>query len=1054
MASKDPLIRHAISPPAFDPRNAIHRERLVDAIHGNMPRKLIAIAAPAGYGKTTLLADFAAHTDLTACWFRFGEADWDVMRVAQILAASLQSRFRRLKGQPDLDVLATASPEALAVAFTSVIEEQIAETFVLAFDDVHLVNRSEPVLQFLDRLLEDLPEQATVIAAGREVLEVSLARLMAERDLAGFGPHDLALSRQELVELTELQQGEPLPEPELDHVLEESRGWVTGIVMSGRVSDVGAGSLIGGGRTMVYEYLASVVLNRQPDDLRRFALEASVLPIMAAASCDSVLDRTDSQRYLRKLERRGLFVTASASTPKTYEFHPLFREFLMQSLEGADPRRLATLRRRAAEYLLANESPDLAIDLLIEAGSIARAAKLAESNSKSLVASGRVQTVERWAEQLRETGATIPVILLHLATTAHYRGNLAEAQALIGRATSMIDRRSTKEVQAKLEIAKGFHALQLGDHQRAKQTASRVAKIYTRRKDRKSYGIATRITALAVANGENDYERAERLASEAAEQLAAADDSYNLWATLTDLANFQYYQGKTPQANQTRARVLELARSIGAPQMLSVALNNSALGAHVGGDYERALRLSKDGLKNARLAASPLREGINLIRQADVFNDLGLSFQAAELYGDALSIFMSLDVVYWIRYSCVQTSALHRRNGGSRQASEWIKRALELDEGKAVPAIVRLEMAALEAVAAPKQAIQGVNGVLRRGTKKLDSEELTLARYLKARALLTLGEERAAMKEFAEAMTLAGTFGTEQIVAAELRFDDDAWSFVQAQLGPDPTLSVVGNRIETMNALSRRYQDEDEAEAAEGLKIEIKALGDSSVFANGVEASGLKPSAREVLFYIVEHKRVSRDQLVEAFWPGQAQGRQTSNLHTAVYSIRHELGKAVLLFDGSVYSLNPEMPIEYDVARFEQAANIAEGLPPGDPRLMFALTEAMNSYGGEFLLEIDSEWVDEKRRSLQLRFLDILASRSEEALMRDRAAEAIASLREALKIDPLRDDTNRFYLEALGRLGRRSEIVGHYQQYVRLLSEELGLDPPDEVRDLYDRLIS
>lgn len=74
--------------------------------------------------------------------------------------------------------------------------------------------------------------------------------------------------------------------------------------------------------------------------------------------------------------------------------------------------------------------------------------------------------------------------------------------------------------------------------------------------------------------------------------------------------------------------------------------------------------------------------------------------------------------------------------------------------------------------------------------------------------------------------------------------------------------------------------------------------------------------------------------------------------------------------------------------------------------------------------------------------------------MRDRAAEAIASLREALKIDPLRDDTNRFYLEALGRLGRRSEIVGHYQQYVRLLSEELGLDPPDEVRDLYDRLIS
>lgn len=121
MASRDPLIRHAITPPAFDERNGIHRERLVDAIHRNMPRKLIAVAAPAGYGKTTLLADFGAHTDLTVCWVRLTEADWDVMRFAHVLAASLHNRFRRLKGQPDLEALATSVPEALAVAFATTI---------------------------------------------------------------------------------------------------------------------------------------------------------------------------------------------------------------------------------------------------------------------------------------------------------------------------------------------------------------------------------------------------------------------------------------------------------------------------------------------------------------------------------------------------------------------------------------------------------------------------------------------------------------------------------------------------------------------------------------------------------------------------------------------------------------------------------------------------------------------------------------------------------------------------------------------------------------------
>ncbi|HJX39875.1 MAG TPA: AAA family ATPase, partial [Anaerolineales bacterium] len=184
MPPRDPLIRHAITPPTFD-KGKLSRERLVDAIHANIPRKLIAIAAPPGYGKTTLLAEFGQETELGVCWFRLSEGDWDVMRFAQVLAASLQERFRRLRGLPDLTALANSSPEALALAFSTLIEERVSETFVIVFDDVHLVNSSPPVLAFMEAFLETLPEQVVVIAAGREVLEVSLARLMAEGDLAG-----------------------------------------------------------------------------------------------------------------------------------------------------------------------------------------------------------------------------------------------------------------------------------------------------------------------------------------------------------------------------------------------------------------------------------------------------------------------------------------------------------------------------------------------------------------------------------------------------------------------------------------------------------------------------------------------------------------------------------------------------------------------------------------------------------------------------------------------------------------------------------------------------
>jgi two-component SAPR family response regulator len=242
--------------------------------------------------------------------------------------------------------------------------------------------------------------------------------------------------------------------------------------------------------------------------------------------------------------------------------------------------------------------------------------------------------------------------------------------------------------------------------------------------------------------------------------------------------------------------------------------------------------------------------------------------------------------------------------------------------------------------------------------------------------------------------------------------------------------------------------------ADETVKLLFVALGDALVQQRDGQVADLKPLAREVLFHLVDHQRVERDILLETFWPHHPPGRQVANLHTGVYSLRRELGKNAILHEGTIYSLNTELPIEYDVNRFERAAAIAEGLPPGDPRRLFALTEAINSYGGVFLPEFSSDWVVERRRALEIRYLELLKNHAEEALMRDQPLRAVNTLRQALKIDPYRDDTNFFFLEALGRLGRRSEIVAHYQRYIRLLSDELGLDPPESMRELYARLIS
>ncbi|MCX6069661.1 MAG: BTAD domain-containing putative transcriptional regulator, partial [Chloroflexi bacterium] len=256
-----------------------------------------------------------------------------------------------------------------------------------------------------------------------------------------------------------------------------------------------------------------------------------------------------------------------------------------------------------------------------------------------------------------------------------------------------------------------------------------------------------------------------------------------------------------------------------------------------------------------------------------------------------------------------------------------------------------------------------------------------------------------------------------------------------------------------MEAQAHQYDPQARVEVQEA-PIEFLALGQSTIRVAGRQSDGLKPMAREVAFYMLDAGPVDRDVLVEAFWPEHSPGRQTANLHMAVYQLRQLLGKDSVTLDGSAYSLQPSRALEYDVRRFERSAAIAERLPIGDPRRMFALTEAVNSYGGAFLPESDSAWVMLRRRQLQSRYIDLLVAGAEESLTRDQVARAAQLLREAVEHEPLRDDLHEQLMRALHRMGRRNEIVELYQRYVHALSEDLGLDPPDQLRDLYTRLIS
>ncbi len=1049
MTQLDPVIRHTITPPSFE-ESKLHRERLVDELHANIPKKLIVIAAPPGYGKTTLLADFTEHTELPVCWVRLSPSDQDVIRFAQVMRASLERKFRRIKDTIDLENLIGSEPQALARVFSDIIDEQIAETFVIVLDDVHLINPTAATIRFLDVFLETLPEQVTLITSGREVPEVSLARLMADGELGGFGPPDLALNPDEIIQLAHLQSGLELSEEHAHRLLDETKGWVTGLLLSGQLSGGDLPSLVFDSRPMVYEYLASVVLNRQSEDLRRFLLDSAVLPVMTVDACDEVLGRSDSQKFLNRLVREGLFVSATSEIPRTYEYHPQFREFLLQSLASAEAERIRTLRQRAAALYARIDAPAQAVELYLEAKAPKKAARVAEKNAQEMFTRGRWQTLRTWSEKLGETDAAIPFVEIALAQALIKQGETDAADRACERGYRSLPQNAPKSLKIRAEITRAMIARRRSDHRKVQAAVQAAESLITSRSPRVDKAALFRLKARVATEIENDLEKAEGYVMEAIDLLGGGADISGQIEALQQLAQIQVQQGRIRESHASDMRVHRLLENLGAPYPLGASFNNLGFHAHLDGHYQDALELLTEGLKYTRQSGSAYLEAIVLFSLADVYSDLDLALQAAELYGQGLTLATQIDHIGLIRYGCIRTSQLHRRRESPALAHEWLRRAIELDQDPDTHGIIEIQQSALEVSSRPEYVQAKLQEKLK--DDLLAATDKTLANFLLAKAFYRQGEVQACYEQLEATLVDAGSTATEQILAGELAFDVELQEYLSTQLAGNSVLAVVLRRIDMMRAIAQQYRSAEEDAAVPGV-LQFNALGGAAARGAMGNPDQLKPLALEVLFFLVDQGQVERDVLLEQFWPHHPPGRQVANLHTAIYNLRRVLGKEAIRHEAASYSLAEELQLEYDVERFERAAQVAEGLPPGDPRRLFALTEAIHSYAGAFLPEFVTDWVLERRRVLELRYLDLLADHAQEALVRNQPARALTTLRDALEIDPLRDDTNRQYLEVLGRLGRRSDIVEHYQRYIRLLSSELGLDPPEDIRRLYARLI-
>ena len=385
----------------------VPRPRLVGRLEEGLARGLILVCAPAGSGKTVLLADWARHGGRPVAWLSLDVGDNDPARFWRHVVAAL-GRARPAIGElaePVLGPLEASSPDGLVMALINELAAEPGEDEVLlVLDDYHLID-SQPVHGSLLFLLEHLPPGLRIVLASRSDPPLPLARLRASGQLAELRAAELRFTADEAAALLREAIGADLPGTAVTALTARTEGWaaglqLAGLSMRGQADTAGFVAAFSGSHRYVLDYLTGEVLERQNPQVREFLLDTSVLERLSGELCDAVTGRADSQAMLQDIERAGLFLVPLDEVRGWWRYHHLFADLLRARLQEEQPGRVPALHRAAGTWSEEHALADDAVRHALAAGDAAWAARLVERHVEELLGRSEGVTLRRWLSAL------------------------------------------------------------------------------------------------------------------------------------------------------------------------------------------------------------------------------------------------------------------------------------------------------------------------------------------------------------------------------------------------------------------------------------------------------------------------------------------------------------------------------------------------------------------------------------------------------------------------------------------------------------------------------
>lgn len=579
-------------------RGLVLRPRLVAQLDQGTGRPLTLVCAPAGFGKTTLLAEWLAaaptRKQLTA-WVSLDPGDNDPVLFWTYVITALQAIPSGIGGAA-LSLLHSPQPPPIETVLTTMINELVAlgDDVALVLDDYHVIE-AQPIHGAVAFLLDHLPPQLHLVVSSRADPPLPLARLRVHGDLTELRAADLRFAPDEAAAFLNDVMRLDLSAADVTVLETRTEGWIAGLQlaalsMRGRADVAGFISAFAGDARYIVDYLVEEVLQRQPEHVRRFLLQTSMLDRLSGGLCDAVTGRHDGRQMLEVLERGNLFLVPLDDNRRWYRYHHLFADVLKARLSDELPGQLHLLHGRASEWYEQNGLPFDAIRHAFVAGDLSRAADLIELAAPTMRRSRQEATLLGWLKMLPDEVVRVrPVLSVVYAAALLSNGELEGVEARLREAERWLDATADRSegpeaspaemvvadheefrrLPASIAVHLAGRALAVGDVTDTVRYARRALDVVPE-DDHFYRGAAAALLGLASWTS-GDLDAAHRSYADGMASLQRAGYIADAVGGVTALADIRIAQGRLREAMSTYERALHLAAEQGTPGLRGTA---------------------------------------------------------------------------------------------------------------------------------------------------------------------------------------------------------------------------------------------------------------------------------------------------------------------------------------------------------------------------------------------------------------------------------------------------------------------------------------------------